>query len=218
MRFGQFVKDNIFGYVAKLPEKQEVQINQEATLSKFAEVSEVLNNMYATNLKEYMGLSNLKVGKLIRSDSVSSTSMGLDTSRIRKIESTATDFVSIWCISYLITLLKSNIFRVGKLLCQVLVLFQSSDKIRGVFLKIRRVQITFLFPLLCLFLKSLLFFLIFLVIRFDLTNDDLTIISQNNFDDRIVWRKSTFFCHDPIFFILVRRYFLKPGTMTDLEF
>lgn len=74
IRFGLFTKEKIFGYVSKTPEKQEVQINKEVTLNGFAEISEVLNSMYATNLKEYMGLSNLKVGgnRLSRSDSMSS--------------------------------------------------------------------------------------------------------------------------------------------------
>ncbi len=86
MRFGLFVKDKIFGYVSKLPEKQEVQINKEATLAKFAEISEELNGMYATNLKEYMGLSSLKVGKLVRSDSRSTSLMDLGDSKFNRVQ------------------------------------------------------------------------------------------------------------------------------------
>lgn len=49
-------------------------------MAKFAEISEELNTMYTVNLKEYMGLSNLKVGKLVRSDSRSTSLMNLANS------------------------------------------------------------------------------------------------------------------------------------------
>ena len=36
MQFGLFIKNKIFGYVSRLPEKEENQINKEATMKKFA--------------------------------------------------------------------------------------------------------------------------------------------------------------------------------------
>ena len=46
MKFGFFQKEKLFGYVSKLPEKQEVQINKEATLNCFAEIADALGTMY----------------------------------------------------------------------------------------------------------------------------------------------------------------------------
>ena len=74
MKFGMFGKDGIFGYVGSLPEKQEVQVNKEATWVSFAETSENLMAMYSANNNIYMELSNVssgpsKAGKLKRSGS-----------------------------------------------------------------------------------------------------------------------------------------------------
>jgi predicted Zn-dependent protease with MMP-like domain len=72
LRFGLFQRDGIFGYVGKLPEKQEVQVNKEVTMTVFAEIAATLTSMYEQNSKEYTELGSVKgkPGKLRRSGSV----------------------------------------------------------------------------------------------------------------------------------------------------
>ena len=36
MKLGLFIKDKIYGYVSRLPEKEEQQVNKEATVKCFA--------------------------------------------------------------------------------------------------------------------------------------------------------------------------------------
>lgn len=95
MRFGQFTKDKIFGYVDKLPQKQELQINKEVTLAKFAEISEELTTMYASNLKEYMGLNNLKNNKLNRSESRSTSLVDLGNSKFSRVPRSESSYTAI---------------------------------------------------------------------------------------------------------------------------
>ena len=54
MRFGLWTKDQIYGYVSKMPEKQEVQVNKEVTMGIFAEIEEALAAMYEQDNKEFL--------------------------------------------------------------------------------------------------------------------------------------------------------------------
>lgn len=86
MRLGYLAGEKLYVFVLSMPQKQEVQLNKEITLEKFASIASKLSASYSSSMKDYMELNNLKHRDDTKDSKVSSQMFVASTSKIANSE------------------------------------------------------------------------------------------------------------------------------------